>query len=251
MRRQACRNRGRRHRLDTLGPERSQAFCDLVREQAAPRALRKLPAQRQIGQRIERVVEIDEQLAPLHACHVRARAQLQARHRKLIGGAGVVLLDDDVARGGAMKPPSPGAITLNGTIPASTRRPGNIWRSTETLPTPFCRLTMTASAGACCAMVSAIPAVSALLTVTSTTPVLPRIEGSPDRVSWFEAIRFSKPSKLVSRRPLASISSITRGRASSATRRPAAAYMPPTKQPMLPAPAMPIGLSKIIPRALA
>jgi hypothetical protein len=67
--------------------------------------------------------------------------------------------------------------------------------------------------------------------------------GSWDSVSWFEAIRFSKPSKLVSRSPLVSISSITRGRASNATRRPAAAYMPPTKQPMLPAPATPIGLS--------
>src|SRR6266446_8832618 len=68
-------------------PDRSEAFRDLVGEQAAPGALRKLLAQRQIGQRIERVVEIDEQFAPLHACHVRARAQLQARHRKLIGGA--------------------------------------------------------------------------------------------------------------------------------------------------------------------
>ena len=106
---------------------------------------------------------------------------------------------------------------------------------------------MTASAGACFAMMSAISAVSALLTVTSTTPVSPRIEGSSDSVSWFEAIRRSKPSKLVSRSPLAAISSITRGRASNATRRPAAAYMPPTKQPMLPAPATPIGLSRIIP----
>src|SRR6185369_13184668 len=51
---------------------------------------------------------------------------------------------------------------------------------------------------------------------------------------------WSKPSKLVSRRPLASISAITRGRPSSATRRPPAASMPPTKQPMLPAPAIPI-----------
>src|SRR5438874_643629 len=51
---------------------------------------------------------------------------------------------------------------------------------------------------------------------------------------------WSKPSKLVGRRPLASISAITRGRASSATRRPPAASIPPTKQPMLPAPATPI-----------
>ena len=32
-------------------------------------------------------------------------AHLQARHRKLFGGARLILLDDDVAGGGAMKPP--------------------------------------------------------------------------------------------------------------------------------------------------
>jgi len=52
--------------------------------------------------------------------------------------------------------------------------------------------------------------------------------------------RLINPSKLVGRSPLASISAITRGRASSATRRPPAASIPPTKQPMLPAPATPI-----------
>ncbi len=43
------------------------------------------------------------------------------------------------------------------------------------LPTPFCRLTMTASDGACLAMISAMAAVSALLTVTSTMPASPKI----------------------------------------------------------------------------
>src|SRR5580704_12716977 len=57
----------------------------------------------------------------------------------------------------------------------------------------------------------------------------------------------SEPSKLVSRSPFNSISPITRGRANSATRRPAAANMPPTKQPMLPAPATPIGRVEFIP----
>ena len=95
-------------------------------------------------------------------------------------------------------------------------------------------------------MISAISAVSALLTVTSTTPASRkdrRIFRQRQRVRRDRAGR--SPSKLVSRRPLASISAITRGRASNATWRPAAASMPPTKQPMLPAPAMPIGLSAI------
>src|SRR5258708_18179045 len=57
----------------------------------------------------------------------------------------------------------------------------------------------------------------------------------------------SEPSKLVSRSPLPSISPITRGRANNATRRPAVAYIPPTKQPILPAPATPIGRVEFIP----
>ena len=96
-------------------------------------------------------------------------------------------------------------------------------------------------------MISAIPAVSALLTVTSTTPASLKIEGSSDSVSWFGAIRPLKPSKLVSRSPLPSIS-LDHARARQqrdAGGRPAA-HMPPTKQPMLPAPAMPIELSGIM-----
>ena len=92
-------------------------------------------------------------------------------------------------------------------------------------------------------MISAMSAVSALFTVTSTTPASVNTSGSSDNASWLAASFRSKPSKLVSRSPFASISAITRGRASSATRRPPAASMPPTKQPMLPAPAMPIGRS--------
>ena len=66
-------------------------------------------------------------------------------------------------------------------------------------------------------MTSAISAVSALLTVTSTTPASVKIDGFSDSVSWSAAILRSRPSKLVSRNPLLSISAITRGRASKAT----------------------------------
>ena len=62
-------------------------------------------------------------------------------------------------------------------MPPSTRRPGKRLRSTATLPTPFCRLTTTTSGGACLAMISAMSAVSALLTVTSTTPASAKIGG--------------------------------------------------------------------------
>src|SRR5207344_2581752 len=71
-----------------------------------------------------------------------------------------------------------------------------------------------------------------------------------DRLNSPGAILRSSPSKLVSLNPLLSISWITRGRASNATRRPAAANIPPAKQPILPAPAPPIGRPAIIPRYL-
>ncbi len=67
---------------------------------------------------------------------------------------------------------------------ASTTRPGNRWRSSDALPTPFCKLTTTASGGACRAIASAISAVSALLTVTSTTPASAKTLGSSDSVNW-------------------------------------------------------------------
>ena len=108
-----------------------------------------------------------------------------------------------------------------------------------------------ASSGAWLAKVSAMPAVSALLTVTSTTAASLKIEGSSDSESALAAIVRSKPSKLVSRRPWAAISPITRERASKATRWPPAASMPPTKQPMLPAPAMTIGRPEFIAPSLA
>jgi hypothetical protein len=44
-------------------------------------------AQRQVGQRIERVVEIEHELAPLHAVNVVGRPHRQARHRQLLRGA--------------------------------------------------------------------------------------------------------------------------------------------------------------------
>ena len=50
-------------------------------------------------------------------------------------------------------------------------------------------------------MRSAISAVSALLTVTSTAPASVKIEGFSDNLSRSGAIRRSRPSKLVSRKP--------------------------------------------------
>ena len=77
-------------------------------------------------------------------------------------------------------------------------------------------------------------------------PASSKIEGSCESESWPDLSVRSNPSKLVTRKPLRLISSITRGRASSDTRRPASARTPPTKQPMLPAPATMMGLVAIM-----
>ena len=82
-------------------------------------------------------------------------------------------------------------------------------------------------------------AVSALLTVTSTMPASSRTEGFSDNANWSRRTVWS-PSK--TRRPQAACFDLfdhawTRQRRNAA---PPAASMPPTKQPMLPAPAIPI-----------
>ena len=208
--------------------------------------MRQLLAQRQIGQRVERVVEIDQQLAPLHAGDVAGGTHFQARHRKLRRGAGVVPFDHDIARGGAMKlsrtsrdhierhharqhPPSRQSFAQHRDIADAVLQADDDGISRRMLRDDIGDL---GGIGA--------------LDRDQHRAGIAEDRGSSDSVSAFAAICRSKPSKLVSRSPLLSISWITRGRASSATRRPAAASMPPTKQPMLPAPATPIGLSEII-----
>ena len=91
--------------LTPSGADRREPFRHLICQQCAPRVLRQLPAQRQAGQRVERVVEIDQELAPLHAGDVRGRAHLQVRHRELLRGGGGIPLDHDVAGGSAMISP--------------------------------------------------------------------------------------------------------------------------------------------------
>ena len=98
------------------------------------------------------------------------------------------------------------------TLPAPEPQPGE----RGALPAPFCRLTTTASGGAWPAMSSAIPGVSPLLTVTSTTsaPAKAAAGRSSRRRRegriWFAAVEVGD------REPFATASAI-RGRASSVT----------------------------------
>lgn len=88
---------------DALGLDHRQRLPHLVREQHPPGTLRKLIAQRQTGQRIEGVVQIDQQLAPLHALDVIHAAENQLRLREQFCDIRIVLLQQNVAGGGAMK----------------------------------------------------------------------------------------------------------------------------------------------------
>src|SRR6185295_19443832 len=99
------RDRRRRDRLDTLGADHRQTLRHLVGEQAPPWPLAQLSPQRQIGERVERVVEIDHEFAPLHTVDIVGRAHLQTWYRQLLRGARLVLLDDDIAGRRAMKSP--------------------------------------------------------------------------------------------------------------------------------------------------
>jgi len=59
------------------------------------------------------------------------RTHLQVRYRELICTVGIVRFDDDIARGRTViSPAAESDHVLNGTMPASTRRPGNRSRST-------------------------------------------------------------------------------------------------------------------------
>ncbi len=120
---------------------------------------------------------------------------------------------------------------------------GSFSRRVATLPTPFCSETMTASCGACCAIRSAISAVSALFTVTSTMPAAVEDRGI---LRQRELARVKPPLGAVEiGQPQAEPLDLgLHPRAhQKRTRRPPAASMPPTKQPMAPAPATAIGRS--------
>jgi hypothetical protein len=91
----------------------------------------------------------------------------------------LVVLDDDVAGSGAMKPALAERHHVERHHAAEHAPPGSRSRRTAALPTPFCRLTTTTSGGAFLAMMSAMAAVSALLTVTSTMPASAKTEDFP------------------------------------------------------------------------
>src|SRR5207237_8026564 len=96
MRRPAGRDWRRGHRPDAFGSYRFKPFRQLIGKQPAPGALSELMAQREIAESVKRVVEIDEELAPLHARDVRRRVYFQTRHRELAHRIAIILFDHNI-----------------------------------------------------------------------------------------------------------------------------------------------------------
>ena len=107
---QHLRNQGRRQRTDLRRAdprrgERRQRLVDAARQQPAPGAVRDLLAQRHAGERVERVVEVEQQLAPGDRAHVGVRADRQVRGGKRRGQRRRLGVDQDRAVGAAVKAP--------------------------------------------------------------------------------------------------------------------------------------------------
>ena len=142
------------------------------REQQPPARVGELGGQRHARERVQRIVEVEQQLAPQHAGHVLAARRPRSRSRRASRASRPRRRRSASCRwwrdGSAAAAPSPCVCTtLNGTMPGTTRAmPPSRASSTSTLPTPFCRLTTVAPDGACSAISSAIAAVAPLLTVT-------------------------------------------------------------------------------------
>ena len=155
-----------------------------------------------------------------------------------IGGPALTITSPSVVRRAW---PGRSSTTLKGTMPARTSRPGRAARSRSTLRTPFCRLTTTASGGACAAMSSAIEVVSRLLVVT-------RMSAAPANAAAGSVVTGTSPGASAAPRPRWSserspcwaTASTRRCRPSSRTcsaGRTAPASSPPMYWPMAPAPA--------------
>ncbi len=94
---------GARARLDPGRIENAERLVDLVRDQLAPFAIAHLLQKRQTRQRIEPVVEVDQQLAPLDGLDLVGRGDGQPRNREQVENVPASALDDHLAGRAAME----------------------------------------------------------------------------------------------------------------------------------------------------
>ena len=153
----------------------------------------------------------------------------------------LILLDDDVAGGGAMKPPLAGRDHVERHHAAEHAPPRQSFAQHGEVADAVLQADDDRIRRRVSRMMSAMSAVSALFTVTSTTAASPKAKDFP-------TMRACRRERLIGRRQSSSAAGrLSRSRRSRAAAPaaprglPPAASMPPTKQPMLPAPATPIG----------
>ena len=160
-----------------------ERFVHLPSEKETPAPVRKLFGERNAGQRIDGVVQIDDELSPLHANNVTMPLNARAGRVETFAQSRAAGLNEDsvplVARWKCGRGDLRSALlmTLNGTIPA------RIWRRAPkcdlkqgTLLRPFCRLRVTEVSGACTAIARAMSSVSSLFTATRITSALAKVD---------------------------------------------------------------------------
>ncbi len=94
---------------DPVAAQNRERFPHLPRQQLSPATVPKLLKEGKVRQCIERIVEIDEELAPEHSIDVGAFSDLGARYAEDVGEALNTCTDLDRACGGAVKA---GRLTL-------------------------------------------------------------------------------------------------------------------------------------------
>ena len=230
---------GRRaRRLDARRAQHAQRLIHQRGKAAPPFALHQLGAQRQARQRIHRVVQVEQQLAPLHGRQIglqrqrqaRAREQRQPRSRRHIVLRGQHPLRAAVQMAGRQLGHIEGH---HGRHDAQLRRNG--LRACR-LVDAVCNDSSGVPAGSTRASCAAAASVPALLTASNTRPGAAPSGGSSDASSASGATCNVGPSTSLSVKPCVRSTFTTRGRPMKCTRAPAAASRPPTQQPTEPAP---------------
>ena len=224
-----------RGRADAGGLQHGERLLDLRREQHAPAPVGELLGERQAGQRIERVVEIEQQLAPQHARHVGMLGDGAPGTSSASRKPATPARDQDRAAGGAMKAGRvPFAAGLHDVEGHHARRRALRGRKARAQGIEIADAVLQADddgvGGAWRAIRSAISAVAPLLTVTRTISAPAkrrgRVGGERQRRRRQGCGRRRRDRRCAGRS--CAMASARAGRSSSVTLRPASARQPPT-----------------------
>ena len=199
-------------------------------DRAPERPLRQLLAERQTGQGVDRVVQVEQQLRPLHRAEVLTCVQRQpgvVEHRRECAHRRM-LLDLEVTLGALVEMP----VAAVHHVERHHRRENDLLRQAarrvSALPSPFCALTTTVSEPIADASAAPASGVPADFTETTTRSAVAADSGPVAKAMSEAPTRISAPCRSVSRNPWSRISAPTRSRPIRVTSAPAAASRPPT-----------------------